>query len=109
MRKPFDWCKRISNISLDKGNKLKGSWRLTKEEGMGCMGERKKEKEEENEVRERLLVLMCARIKHGGNVCKNQAWRKSVQESSIERVCVRIRHERNLCSKYLLQASRLLF
>ncbi len=47
---------------------------------------------------------MCARIKHGGNVCKNQAWRECVQESSIEGVCVRIRHEKNLCSKYLLQS-----
>ena len=44
----MDWCKRISTLPLDKGNKLKGSWRLTKEEGIVCMG--KKEKEEENEV-----------------------------------------------------------
>jgi hypothetical protein len=44
MRKPFDWCKRISKISLDKGNKLKGSWRITKEEGIGCMGERKRKR-----------------------------------------------------------------
>ncbi len=24
------------------------------------------------------LILMCARIKHGKNVCKNQAWKKCV-------------------------------
>jgi hypothetical protein len=64
----IDWCKRISKISLDKGNKLKGSWRLTKEEGIGCMWKSKKECEEDW-----LLVLMCAKIKHGGNVCNNQA------------------------------------
>jgi hypothetical protein len=57
---------------LDKGNKLKGSWRLTKEKGIVCMGKSKKEEEEECEE-DWLLVLMCARIKHGGIVCKNQA------------------------------------
>jgi hypothetical protein len=40
----IDWCKRISRLSLDKGNKLKGSWRLTKEEGIVCMGKRKRKK-----------------------------------------------------------------
>jgi hypothetical protein len=70
----IDWCKRISKISLDKGNKLKGSWRLTKEEGIGCMWKSKKEEEEEEECEEDwLLIFMCARIKHGGYVCKNQA------------------------------------
>ncbi len=57
---------------MDKGNKLKGSWRLTKEEGIVCMRKCKKEEEEECEE-DWLLVLMCARIKHGGIVCKNQA------------------------------------
>jgi hypothetical protein len=51
-----------------------------------------------------LLVLMCARIKHGKDVCKNQAWKGCVQESSMERMCVRIKHGKNLCSKYLLQS-----
>jgi hypothetical protein len=69
----MDWCKRISKISLDKGNKLKGSWRLTKEEGIVCMWKRKKEEEEEECEEDWLLVLMCARIKHRRNVCKNQA------------------------------------
>jgi hypothetical protein len=34
----IDWCKRISKISLDKGNKLKGSWRLTKGDGLCVCG-----------------------------------------------------------------------
>jgi len=57
----IDWCKRISKLSLDKGNKLKGSWRLTKEEGIVGMKKKKKKKGkgEENEVGERLLVLVC--------------------------------------------------
>ncbi len=42
----IDWCKRISKLSLDKGNKLKGSWRLTKEEGIRCMEKKRKEEEE---------------------------------------------------------------
>jgi hypothetical protein len=68
----IDWCKRISNLSLDKGNKLKDSWRFTKEEGIVCMWKSKKEEEEKCEE-DWLLVLMCAIIKHGRNVCKNQA------------------------------------
>ncbi len=44
---------------------------VTKRKGIMCM--RGREKEEENEVEEKLLVFMCARMKHGGNVCKNQA------------------------------------
>jgi hypothetical protein len=43
----MDWCKRISELSLDKGNKLKechGS--LQKERGLLGYGRRKKEKEE---------------------------------------------------------------
>jgi hypothetical protein len=43
----IDWCKRILKLSLDKGEQA-WSWRLTKEEGIVCMG--KNEKEEENEV-----------------------------------------------------------
>jgi hypothetical protein len=75
----MDWCKRISKISLDKGNKLKGSWRLTKEGGIVCMWKGKKEEEEECEE-DWLLVRMCAkssiegmcaRIKHRNSVCKN--------------------------------------
>jgi hypothetical protein len=40
------------------------SWRLTKEEGMVCFFGEIKEKEEENEVGERLLVLVCGGV-HG--------------------------------------------
>jgi hypothetical protein len=62
----------IWRLPLDKGNKLKGSRRLTKEEGIVCMEKSKREEEEECEE-DWLLVLMCARIKQRGNVCKNQA------------------------------------
>ncbi len=62
----------ISRLPLDKGNKLKGSWRLTKEGGVCGYVKGKKEKEEQWE-KDWLLVLMCARIKHGGKVCKNKA------------------------------------
>jgi hypothetical protein len=90
----MDWCKRISTLSLDKGNKLKE-----------CHGDLPKERG--------LFFGYGRRKERGGGsvrnfvnfyVCKNQAWRECVQESSIERVCVRIKHEKNLCSKYLLQS-----
>jgi hypothetical protein len=67
----IDWCKRILKLSLDKENKLKGSWRLAKEEGNVCMWKSKKEEEEEECEEDWLLVLMCARIKHRKSVCKN--------------------------------------
>ncbi len=45
-----------------------GSWKLTKEEGIVCIWERK----ERGRGRvKNFLVLMCARIKHGKNVCRN--------------------------------------
>ena len=53
------------------------SWRLTKEENIVCFW-KKKEKEEENEVGERLLVLVCGgvhgkvmknKMKHGMELC----------------------------------------
>ncbi len=53
------------------GTSSRGSWRLTKEEGIGCMG--KKEKEEENKVEEMLLVLVCEGV-HGKVMEKNKAW-----------------------------------
>jgi hypothetical protein len=67
----IDWCKRISTLSLDKGNKLKECHGgLPKEKVFSGMEE---EKRRRRKCEEFLLVLMCARIKHGGNVCKNQA------------------------------------
>ncbi len=88
----MDWCKRISTLSLDKGNKLKECHGdLPKERGFFGYGRRK---ERGGSVRNFV----------NSYVCKNQAWKECVQESSIERVCVRIRHEKNLCSKYLLQS-----
>jgi hypothetical protein len=47
----IDWCKRISKLSLDEGNKLKGSWRLTKEEGIVCMGERKRKRKRKRRMK----------------------------------------------------------
>jgi hypothetical protein len=44
-----------------------GSWRLTKGEGIVCM---EREKKGGGSVKN-FLVLMCARIKHGKNVCRN--------------------------------------
>jgi hypothetical protein len=39
----IDWCKRISKLSLDKGNKLKeGHGGLPKERGLLVYGEKKK-------------------------------------------------------------------
>ncbi len=62
---------------MDKGNKLKGSWRLTKEGGIVCMWKGKKEEEEKCEE-DWLLVLMCVRIKH-------------------RRMCARIKHRKRVC------------
>ncbi len=85
--KAIDWCKRISKLSLDKGNKLKeghGSYQAKRH----CVYERRG----------------SGRKVVGSYVRKNQAWKECVQESSIRRMCVRIRHEKDLCSKYLLQS-----
>ncbi len=45
-----------------------GSWRLTKEGALCVYG---KIKEGRRECEEFFLVLMCARIKHEKNVCRN--------------------------------------
>jgi hypothetical protein len=43
----IDWCKRISKLSLDKGNKLKeGQGGLPRERMIGCMWKGKKKEEE---------------------------------------------------------------
>ncbi len=59
----IDWCKRISKLSLDKGNKLKeGHGGLPTKKALCVLG--KKEREEDNEVGESLLVLVCGGV-HG--------------------------------------------
>jgi hypothetical protein len=65
----IDWCKRISKLSLIKGNKLKeGHGGSPRRRALGvCM---KREKKGGGNVKN-FLVLMCARIKHGKNVCRN--------------------------------------
>jgi hypothetical protein len=58
-------------LSLDKGDKLKECHGdLQKERGL--LGYGRKNRKKGGSVRN-LLILMCAKIKHGGNVCKNQA------------------------------------
>jgi hypothetical protein len=43
----IDWCKRISKLSLDKGNKLKeGHESSPRERGIVCMWEGKEEEDE---------------------------------------------------------------
>ncbi len=70
---------------IGQGEQAQGrSWRLTKENGIVCMWERKKEKENECEE-DCFLVFMCEEVLMG-------------------RVCVRIKHEKNLCSKCLWQS-----
>ncbi len=86
---------RDLEASIGQGEQAQGVMEAHQGRGNVCMWKSKKEEEEECEE-DWLLVLMCARIKHGGDMCKNQAWRNCVQESSIGRVCVRIRHEKNL-------------
>ncbi len=80
----IDWCKRISKLSLDKGNKLK--------EGHGGL------------QRERIWGL-CKRKKKGKkeNVCEEGVFSSYVWRGAHGRVCVGIKHERNLCKKCLWQ------
>jgi hypothetical protein len=64
----IDWCKRILKLSLVKGNKLKEGHGGSPRKGALCVyGKRKKG----GGSVKNFLVLMCARIKHGKNVCKN--------------------------------------
>jgi hypothetical protein len=71
----IDWCKRVSKLSLDKGNKLKEGHGGLPRKALCVLGEKekKKEKEEENEVGERLLVLVCGGV-HGKVMEKNETW-----------------------------------
>ncbi len=82
-----DWCKRISKLSLDKGNKLKeGHGGLPKRGLLRYVKEKKKKKKERKECEEDcFLVLMCGEVLMGS-------------------VCVTIKHEKNLCSKCLWQS-----
>jgi len=69
----IDWCKRISKLSLDKGNKLKeGHGGLQRERTSGvCKGERKKK----GGVCVRKVVFSSYvwRGAHGKGVCRNYA------------------------------------
>jgi hypothetical protein len=71
MGRPLIGAKGFQSFHWTRGTSSRKVMEVTKRKGIVCMKGR--EKEEEKEVEEKLLVLMCARIKHGGNVCKNQA------------------------------------
>jgi hypothetical protein len=59
----IDWCKRISKLSLDKGNKLKeGHGGLPKG---GLLVYVEKRKEGRGGVRKNFLVLMCGEVLMG--------------------------------------------
>jgi hypothetical protein len=79
----IDWCKNISKLSLDKGNKLKEGHGGSLKRRALCVCE--KERKGKSKCEEEFLVLMCGELFMGG-------------------VCVRIKHERNLCSKCLWQS-----
>jgi hypothetical protein len=66
----INWCKRISKLSLDKGNKLKeGHGGLPKRELWVYVEKKKKRKEKECEE-DFLLVLMCGEVLMG-SVCND--------------------------------------
>jgi hypothetical protein len=81
------WCKRISKLSLDKGNKFKEGHGGLQKRGLLVYVKKRKERRKENEWEEdcSFLVLMCGEV-------------------FMEGVCVRIKHEKNLCSKCLWQS-----
>jgi hypothetical protein len=69
----IDWCKRISKLSLDKGNKLKeGHGGLQRERIWGYAKEKRKEKRRMC-VREIVFSSYMWRGAHGKCVCRNQA------------------------------------
>jgi hypothetical protein len=64
----MDWCKWISRLSLDKGNKLKGGHGGSPRRRVVCVCG--KARRRRMSVRKTgFLVLMCVRIKHGRNLC----------------------------------------
>jgi len=69
----IDWSKGFGKLSLDKGNMLKEVMEAYQGREDLCVFLRRKEKEEENEVGERLLVLVCGGV-HGRVMGKNEAW-----------------------------------
>jgi hypothetical protein len=66
----------ISKLSLDNGNKLKEVMEAYQGGSLVCVDGKKKK--ERRKCEECFLVFMCARIKHGKDVCKNQAWKNCV-------------------------------
>lgn len=73
MRRPSIGARDLGKLSLDKEKQAQGGHGgLPRKGGLVCFW-RRKEKEEENEVRERLLVLVCGGV-HGRFMEKNEAW-----------------------------------
>jgi hypothetical protein len=66
----IDWCKRISKLSLDKGNKLKESHGGLGKGGLLVYGKEKK-KEGEESVRKVVFSSCVWRGAHGKGVCKD--------------------------------------
>jgi hypothetical protein len=81
----IDWCKRISKLSLDKGNKLKEGHGGLPKEGLLVYVKKKKEEGRRRSVRKIVFSSYVWRGAHG-------------------MVRVRIKHERDLCSKCFWQS-----
>jgi hypothetical protein len=79
MGRPLIGAKGFQSFHWTRGTSSRKVMKVTKRKGIVCM--RGREKEEEKEVEEKLLVLMflCA------------------QESSMEGMCARIKHRKNVC------------
>jgi len=84
MRRPLIGARDFETF-IGQGEKAQGrSWRLTKGEVFGvCVygGKEKKKRRKCEEFfkflceQESSMERMCAKIKHGKSVCKNQAWK----------------------------------
>ncbi len=70
----IDWSKGFGEAFIGQGKtSSRRSWRLTKEGRTRVFFLGRREKEEENEVGERLLVLVCGGV-HGRVMEKNETW-----------------------------------
>jgi hypothetical protein len=64
----IDWREGFQNFHWTREtSSRKGHGDLQKKKGIFCVGRRGKE---ENECVRKILVLMCARVVHGKDVCK---------------------------------------
>jgi hypothetical protein len=64
----IDWREGFRSFHLAREiSSRKGHGGLPNERGVSCVGRREKE---ENECVRKILILMCARVVHGKDVCK---------------------------------------